>query len=188
MTHISAKARPPRPHRPKQCDFKGLPKRQIVRKSSVVRPQEMVDFGRFPADTWPQPLSFGNAEHHCFYSWPRLKNEMAARLAPPMRCRSHRRSLAQTPHGASIAATRRGTRPPRCSKHRGQLVAPATWPDPSILTELISDHDKRYRGAGRFRLKANHGEVGLDSGPSGRNRNERGRPKPPPTRLWRFTA
>ena len=33
-------------------------------------------------------------------------------------------SKTRTPHGASTAAARRGTGPPRCSRHRGCLVAP----------------------------------------------------------------
>ncbi len=28
-------------------------------------------------------------------------------------------------------------------------LLPANWPDPSSLTELVSDHDERYRGRGQ---------------------------------------
>ena len=56
------------------------------------------------------------------------------------------RSRAQTPHGASTAATRRGTVPPRCSKHRGWLVAPGKLARSEQPTQVDPDHDERYRG------------------------------------------
>src|SRR3954468_20600394 len=73
-------------------------------------------------------------------------------------CRSRRdadrslygRSRAQTPHGAFIAATRRGTGPPRGSKHRGWLVAPGKLARSEQPTTAPSGSRLEIQGADPF--------------------------------------